>query len=104
MLVDRLDVQIRRPSETAFAQHHIVRTGGVEPDIENIGVGLEVVAAALAAIAGWKQVTNRPLIPGVRSVRGEDAFDVLDGHGIGVEAVAAAAAKRGDGNSPGALA
>ena len=43
----------------ALAQHRLVRAAGIEPDVEDVVVLLEVVAAAAARESGWQQLARR---------------------------------------------
>jgi len=56
VLVDGLDVEVGGPLEVgALTQHRLVRTPGIEPDVENRVVGVERVAAAGTPEPGRQQ-------------------------------------------------
>src|SRR5438552_12702709 len=87
MLIVSLDVDVGRRTAVpanelgplAAPQDRRVRDARVEPDVEDVGLGHEVLGAKPAQIRPRGQEVDRgPCVPGVRPLPAKDRFDVAE--------------------------
>ena len=79
VLVAALEVEVGGPRQfLAERQHGLVARAGVEPDIEDVALALELGAAAGGAREPLRdELLDRPLVPGVGAVGVEDRRRLL---------------------------
>ena len=106
VLVGAFEVQRQRPAQLRVVElHAFVARSGIEPDIEDVLLPLEVAAAARrAAHAGRQEVGQVPLVPGVRPMLLEQLGGALDNRRVERRFTARHALQGGYRHAPRALA
>src|SRR3970040_915655 len=107
VLVGPLEIHLRGPTELGpRLEHRRVAAPRVEPDIQDVGLLPEALAAALRAPrACWQERRGLPRVPLVTApALAEDPRDVLDHLLIEQQRPASLAVERDDRHAPDALA
>src|SRR5436190_20974576 len=101
MLVVSFQVDRRGPGQLrTVLQHCEMRTSGIEPHVEDVGLFSELPAAALAAEVRSKEIARRMLVPRICSLASKKLRHFGEECRAGDRLIALVAIQHGDRHAP----